>query len=142
MPSATQQPKEKDMASDVIAPGGADEGSERPRPPQQPTSSTGGGFFHIYKSGQGYWTRMGTIAGSGLIGILTANFIYSDLRPRIPYLEAHHGWALGVALIFLAVYALFVFWFTNRPTSADFLIATDSEMKKVNWTSRKELLGS
>jgi preprotein translocase SecE subunit len=24
----------------------------------------------------------------------------------------------------------------------DFLIATDSEMKKVNWTTRKELIGS
>src|SRR6186997_1059076 len=115
MPSATQQPKETDMASDVIAPGG-DEGGERPRPQHTPPS--GGGFFHIYKSGQGYWTRMGTIAGAGLVGILTANFIYSDLRPRIPYLEAHHGWALGVALIFLAVYAMVIFWFTNRPTSA------------------------
>jgi preprotein translocase subunit SecE len=30
----------------------------------------------------------------------------------------------------------------NRPTNADFLIATDSEMKKVNWTSRKDLIGS
>ncbi len=26
------------------------------------------GFFHIYKKGQGYWTRMGTVAGVGLIG--------------------------------------------------------------------------
>jgi preprotein translocase subunit SecE len=30
----------------------------------------------------------------------------------------------------------------NKPTYADFLIATDSEMKKVNWTTQKELLGS
>ena len=30
----------------------------------------------------------------------------------------------------------------NKPTNVDFLIATDSEMKKVNWTSRKELIGS
>jgi preprotein translocase SecE subunit len=30
----------------------------------------------------------------------------------------------------------------NKPSNADFLIATDSEMKKVNWTSRKELIGS
>jgi len=30
----------------------------------------------------------------------------------------------------------------NKPTNADFLIATDSEMKKVNWTSKKELIGS
>jgi preprotein translocase SecE subunit len=30
----------------------------------------------------------------------------------------------------------------NKPQNADFLIATDREMKKVNWTSRKELTGS
>jgi preprotein translocase subunit SecE len=30
----------------------------------------------------------------------------------------------------------------NKPNNADFLIATDSEMKKVNWTSRRELFGS
>ena len=30
----------------------------------------------------------------------------------------------------------------NKPANVDFLIATDSEMKKVNWTSRKELIGS
>jgi len=30
----------------------------------------------------------------------------------------------------------------NKPKNVDFLIATDSEMKKVNWTTRKELIGS
>jgi len=30
----------------------------------------------------------------------------------------------------------------NKPKNADFLIATDSEMRKVNWTSRAELIGS
>ena len=30
----------------------------------------------------------------------------------------------------------------NKPTNADFLIATDSEMKKVNWTTKGELFGS
>jgi preprotein translocase SecE subunit len=30
----------------------------------------------------------------------------------------------------------------NKPANVDFLIATDSEMKKVNWTSRRELIGS
>ena len=30
----------------------------------------------------------------------------------------------------------------NKPSNVDFLIATDSEMKKVNWTTRKELIGS
>ena len=30
----------------------------------------------------------------------------------------------------------------NKSDNVDFLIATDSEMKKVNWTSKQELIGS
>jgi len=141
MASATTDRDEKAMATDVIAPGGADEGNERPRPPE-PTRSVGGGFFHVYKSGQGYWTRMGTAAGAGLIGLLTANFIYSELPPRIEYLQQHHNAALAIAVGFLVVFGLICWYFINKPTAADFLIATDLEMKKVNWTSRKELIGS
>ena len=29
-----------------------------------------------------------------------------------------------------------------KPKTVDFLIATDSEMKKVNWTSKADLIGS
>jgi len=38
--------------------------------------------------------------------------------------------------------SLLSWYLMNKPSNADFLIATDSEMKKVNWTSRKELIGS
>jgi len=144
MPSATEKPDEKAMAEAEDS-GGAEQLREERHPVDYrapSTPSARGGFFHIYKSGQGYWTRMGTIAGAGLIGVLSAHFVYADLRPRVPFLEAHHSWALAVSLIFLAIYGLLVFWFTNKPGTVDFLIATDSEMKKVNWTSRKDLLGS
>jgi len=50
--------------------------------------------------------------------------------------------ALYIITAFLAGFALLAFWLMNKPANADFLIATDSEMKKVNWTSRKELIGS
>ena len=136
------------MATDVLAPGADDRGpdgpDERPKQPmQRPTQGAGGGgFFHIYKSGQGYWTRMGTAIGVGLIAVFTTHFIYVDLKPRIPYLQQHPGVAMGIAIGFLALAALLVFWFINKPNTADFLIATDSEMKKVNWTSRKDLIGS
>jgi preprotein translocase SecE subunit len=145
MPSATDQDKENTMATEDISTGADDRGpdDESPRqPPSQRPADTGGGFFHIYKSGQGYWTRMGTAAGAALVAIFTTNFIYTDLRPRIPVLMAHPQVAMGIAIGFLALAAVLIFWVVNRPASADFLIATDSEMKKVNWTSRKELLGS
>ncbi|MCK4602752.1 MAG: preprotein translocase subunit SecE [Phycisphaerae bacterium] len=35
-----------------------------------------------------------------------------------------------------------MFWVVNRPRSADFLIATEGEMKKVSWSSKKEIVGS
>ena len=133
------------MATDIVAHGADDRGpDESPKQPVQRPGDTGGGggFFHIYKSGQGYWTRMGTAMGAGLVAIFTTHFIYVDLRPRIPYLREHPSVAMGIALGFLALAAVLIFWFINKPNTADFLIATDSEMKKVNWTSRKDLIGS
>jgi hypothetical protein len=117
--------------------------SEESRRPTQTVSASGeGGYFHIYKKGQGYWTRMGTVAGAALLGLFTGGFLYTQSEriltgPSItPYLNAHHlsdprGPFLLVA-IFAAIYSLVVFHFMNKPVSVDFLIATDSEMKKVN----------
>ena len=45
------------------------------------------------------------------------------------------------ALIAVVLVALSV-WMLNKPNFVDFLIATESEMKKVSWSSRPELLGS
>src|SRR4029078_9137900 len=61
---------------------------------------------------------------------------------RIEYLQTHRGVGLGIAAGFLVVYGVLVGGYMNKPYTADFLIATDSEMKKVNWTSKKELIGS
>ena len=147
--AATEERRdEKKMATDVIAPG-ADEGgsSGSSRPPQpRATGEAREGFFHIYKKGQGYWTRMGTAAAAGLIAALTAQFLYSHLPVWLSNLGMSVDRAKPVAIYaiaaFLAGYGLLVFWLMNKPSNADFLIATDSEMKKVNWTSRKELIGS
>ncbi len=104
----------------------------------------GDGFFTIYKRGQGYWTRMGTAMGAALIAFLSGQFVYG----RLQALSALYGWKLNPGAMFAisaAVFALLMLWawrLMNRPTNADFLIATDSEMKKVNWTTRKELIGS
>jgi preprotein translocase subunit SecE len=146
MASATSEKDEKAMASDVVAPG-ADEGAEKHLPPPPSArSEERGGFFHIYKSGQGYWTRMGTVLGAALLAVLTANFLYQHtpiwLQGAGLTVGRSKEVALGIIAALLAAYGLVVFWLINKPTNADFLIATDSEMKKVNWTSRKELIGS
>ena len=48
----------------------------------------------------------------------------------------------GVATALVVVAAMVMFWMVNRPRSADFMIATEGEMKKVSWSSRKEVVGS
>jgi preprotein translocase subunit SecE len=162
MASATTDRDEKAMASDVIATAGADEGGDKPRPqpPQQPQPARAeqqGGFFHIYKPGQGYWTRMGTAAAGLLLIAGTVYFLWQQVpvwiqgafTPRNPTPEqaraaavTARNVALGVCAATFAGMAALAWWLMNKPRNADFLIATDSEMKKVNWTSRKDLIGS
>lgn len=109
-------------------------------PESRPTrSQPRNGFFTIYKNGQGYWTRMCTAGGALLVAGLTAQFVYSRTVGHFP---GQRGMVFGIALGTFAVLCLFSWWITNKPGNADFLIATDTEMKKVNWTSREELIGS
>ncbi len=58
------------------------------------------------------------------------------LIPRL-YLQA------GVAGVVILLGAVIVFWFTgSNKKMVDFLVATDGEMKKVNWSTKKEIIGS
>jgi|ERR1700722_10649062 preprotein translocase subunit SecE len=122
-----------------------------PNPPQSADSGKPG-FFHIYKKGQGYWTRMGTVAAVALIGLLTANFLYSEFDGfstkawlshllQVTHLQEPKG-AYLLVVIFSLTYAAIAYHLMNKAPNVDFLIATDSEMKKVNWTTKKELMGS
>ena len=45
--------------------------------------------------------------------------------------------ALGTAITVFTYYLVFV-----KPRSVDFLVATEGEMKKVNWSTRREVVGS
>jgi preprotein translocase SecE subunit len=154
MSAVIDDKNEKAMAtSNVIASGAEEPDDDKPSRREEPLVKApppgGRGFFTIYKRGQGYWTRMGTILGAALIGIFTVNFIYAQLPVWLPEawnvgkgLTQTKKVTLGVCAAFIALYSLLVYWLVNKPTNVDFLIATDSEMKKVNWTSRKELIGS
>jgi preprotein translocase SecE subunit len=144
MASATTEKKEKAMATDAIAPA-ASEGPNRPE--RRPGDKHG--FFTIYKKGQGYWTRMGTALAALLLAAVTGHFVYTQMK-SIPYSKDAAGNAifipfkvsLSVGVAVFAAIALFAWRMMNKPQNVDFLIATDSEMKKVNWTTRKELIGS
>lgn len=49
----------------------------------------------------------------------------------------------GAAAIVLVLGSLMTYYFVaSKPKTVDFLIATDGEMKKVNWSTRKDITGS
>jgi preprotein translocase SecE subunit len=89
----------------------------------------------IYKPGQGKYTRLctgfsvATIVGFGcyrLYQMLEAADV--NLWPR----------TIVPVVIFAALGAL-TYWLLNKPAIADFMIAAEGELKKVNWSSRKEV---
>jgi preprotein translocase SecE subunit len=146
----------KPMAANIVA-SKAEEPDDDDKPssplPAKRAAAAGQPFFTIYKKGQGKWTRLGTIFVAAFLGLWTTYALYSQLIPYVPASDAsipgsvEHArhvslMFLGISVAFLLGFALFVFWVTNKPNNADFLIATDSEMKKVNWTTKGELIGS
>ena len=48
----------------------------------------------------------------------------------------------GVAVVVILIAGMVLWWIMNRPRSVDFMIATEAEMRKVNWPSRREIRGS
>jgi len=114
----------------MTAGGGA--GGNRPA-----RSAASSGFFTIYKKGQGYWTRMGTAIAAVVLSGLTASFVYEQLN-----ISGRGLWPLGIGITVMAALLLLCWWVMNSAGNADFLIATDSEMKKVNWTKPVDLMGS
>jgi len=95
----------------------------------------------IYKSGQGYWTRIVSAAGFGLMLAQGTFWIWQKLgaggTATAKYVAA------AVALVFLGGLGSFAFWALGRnEKTVDFLIATEGEMRKVNWSTRREVINS
>lgn len=100
-----------------------------------------GGFFTPYKQGQGFWTRLGTGLGAGLVILFAIQFLYRQL-PVWTGLSRDNWILYAVLAAITLVLCAIAWWLINRPRHAEFLINTDGEMKKVNWPSRRELVGS
>ena len=131
---------ENAMASNAVATGDeSPDEDDRSSLPYRPVVAPGDGFFTIYKKGQGKWTRLGTVFAAGALAALTAYNLYSELL--VPFIK-NTNINLVISIVFLAVCGVLIFVFSNKPRNVDFLISTDSEMKKVNWTTKGELLGS
>lgn len=97
------------------------------------------GLFSLYKPGQGYWTRMLSGIGAGtvvLAGVAWAWAHMARIRENTVY------WQSGMAVAVIAIFGALIFYLLNKPRIADFMIATEAEMKKVNWPSRREIIGA
>jgi preprotein translocase subunit SecE len=92
----------------------------------------------IYKRNQGRYIRLTTVISVMVIGAWGTYALAGKLGGYNVNTYVRFGIPLGL----LIVLGVLMFWIVNRPKAADFLIATEGEMKKVSWSSRKEVIGS
>ncbi|MFW6154531.1 MAG: preprotein translocase subunit SecE [Planctomycetota bacterium] len=94
------------------------------------------GPFDIYKPNQGKYTRRGTLVGAMILVLAGMWWLKGILGQTQPVIEFLLPVAIGLAA------AYWVFTIVYRSSRADFLIATEGEMKKVAWSNRREVMGS
>jgi len=109
-------------------------------PPGAPPRHTGAGSpLRIFKPGQGGYVRWGTAAGCAVIAIAGAHFVYDQMARFTTDL----WWRVLLPVAILVVLGYLVFRLVGQSKAAvNFMIATEGEMKKVNWSSRKEVFGA
>lgn len=100
------------------------------------------GFFDIYKPGQGFYTRVWSGIAFGALACWFAYFLFEKFSILGNHATARYI-QFGVATAAIVGLGLLGYWMLalNRRI-CDFMIATESEMKKVHWTSRREIIGS
>jgi len=94
--------------------------------------------FNIYKRGQGKYTRLATAFGCLIIAGSGCMQLYKKL-------DAHDlsMWVeTMVPVVLFGVLSALIFVLVNKVTVADFMIAAEGEMKKVSWSSRREIMVS
>jgi len=91
--------------------------------------------MQIYKPGQGKYTRLVTGIATAVVVAMGCWRLYQRLEASVDNL-----WIVTMVpvAIFVATSVL-LYWLLNKPSVADFLIAAEGELKKVNWSSRKEI---
>jgi preprotein translocase subunit SecE len=93
--------------------------------------------LNIYKRSQGRYTRLITAVSVLVLAAWGCYSLSDTLYGRVSVFLS-----FGIPLTILIGVGAVTFWVLNRPASADFLIATEGEMKKVSWSSKKEVIGS
>ena len=94
--------------------------------------------FDIYKRGQGKYTRICSAFGVAIIAGLGCLQLYKKLQATDLGLWVE---TMVPAGLFVAL-GILIFWLVNKPAIADFMVVAEGEMKKVSWSSRKEIVVS
>ena len=92
----------------------------------------------VYKRGQGKYTRMVSAFGGAAIVAIGCLQLYRTLDAADIGLWVETMVPVG---LFIALSVLFM-WMVNKPNIADFMISAEGEMKKVNWSTRQEVMVS
>ena len=92
----------------------------------------------VYKRGQGKYTRMISALGGAVIVAIGCLQLYRTLDAADVSLWVETMVPVG---LFIALSVLMM-WMVNNPSIADFMISAEGEMKKVNWSTRQEVMVS
>ena len=97
----------------------------------------------IYKSGQGYWVRLMSAIAYGVVIVLGLNWLWGWLD-TMSFGDVETVYVqVGAVLLFATVFGLIGYSIIGRrQRTVDFFIATEGEMKKVNWSTKAELTRS
>jgi len=97
--------------------------------------------FNVYKPGLGKYTRLYSAVALAVLAGLGCWRLYTMLANVRWGLSEQMGFMISrlVPAALFAILAFLVYWLLNKPVVADFLIAAEGEMKKVSWSSRKEI---
>ncbi len=124
------------------------DGTPASKPPKPSKGTSGGGpkrrreftlfltnlvSVSVYKPMQGWYARIYTAGGLGVIVVLGLWRLYETLLSSSPATR------FGVPAVLGLVLGWLIFRLVEYPPFVEFLIATEAEMNKVSWTSREDL---
>ncbi len=102
---------------------------------------SGGSVLDLYKPGQGAVVRWCSAIGLGVVALAFASFVLDQLR-RFEFSEnLLVRYLIPVVIVLASGLGIFHLFGRSRRV-VDFMIATESEMRKVNWSTRREVLGA
>lgn len=97
--------------------------------------------LQVYKSGQGYWTRMMTAISVMTFTLGFAVWFNDKLLFKVISDEKNEMyWQAGIIAVTAMVVGGLLWYLLNKPRIADFMIATENEMKKVNWPTKQAVI--